>query len=308
MGKRGSWRAEGDLKGRMRENSTLCTYMYEGCQRMNYKMFNLCYISSLSYMKLSPKKRKETKWKLTHWLHPYEANTVLVHGSELRTLLPSAGHPGTKLVSEVDFKLIWGTETWRYSKLCILYRTYNWCSKEETRKKPSLQNSREKWPTGISWWWRMTVLDCLCPPKSLWLPGPPMPTQGSLLPGCPSCLLLYHHSLPGTPPCRCTFFPAIKLFSFYSAWSLLCSPGWPWTHWDPPASAPKAHTMSGSFLLLLSVVTCLVILFFFFFFLYKLFPSVGWVYSFSPYLWSPNFFWVPSISIWGYACLFWKKK
>lgn len=108
----------------------------------------------------------------------------------------------------------------------------------------------------------MTVLDCLCPPKGLWLPGPPMPTQGSLLPGCPSCLLVYHHSLPGTPPCRCTFFPATKLFSFYSAWSLLCSPGWPWTHWEPPASAPKAHTMSGSFLLLFSVVTCLVILFF----------------------------------------------
>lgn len=135
----------------------------------------------------------------------------------------------------------------------------------------------------------MTVLDCLCPPKGLWLVVRPSHAYSRLTAAWLSLLpsLTPPLSLPGTPPCRYTSFPAIKLFSFYSTWSLLCSPGWLWTHWDPPASAPKVHTASGSFLLLLSVVTCLVILFFSF--SSKLFPSVGWVYSFSPYLWSPTF-------------------
>lgn len=140
-------------------------------------------------------------------------------------------------------------------------------------------------------YWLMVKNDCA------WLP---LPTKGLVI-GCQAlpCLLKAHCCLAvppafSYPTTFSSWYSALQMHflssnqtSFHSAWSLLCSPGWPWTHWDPPASVPKAHTASGSFLLSLSVVTCLVILFFPF--SSKLFPSVGWVYSFSLYLWSPTF-------------------
>lgn len=150
-------RVEGGLRRRAESegNNTLCTYMYENYQRINYKMFNLCYIPTLSYTKLSSKKGKKQNESDT-LIASYEANSLSAWIWTLRTLLPSAGQHGMKLVhekqvSEADFKL--NLRDWNMKiqlALCILYRAFNWCSKE-SRKKFSLQNPREKWPTSTSW-------------------------------------------------------------------------------------------------------------------------------------------------------------
>ena len=62
--------------------------------------------------------------------------------------------------------------------------------------------------------------------------------------GRASSTLIY----PAIPPalfCFCFCFLFFVFFETCLAWNSLCTPGWPWTHRNPPASPPECAGVRG---------------------------------------------------------------
>lgn len=205
---------EGKLKGRRSEEEGRrwgkTVIMYIHVQRLSKnELWNLQSATHQVWATWNclPKKRNKMKVTLTASLWSRCCLSAWIWTEDSAAICWTSWHKTGSWETSFwsNSRLIWGTET----ELCILYRTV----KRRPERNLSLQNSREKWPTGTGWWWRMTVLDCLCPPKDLWLVARPSHAYSRLTAAWLSLLpsLIPPLSLPGTLPCRCTSFPAIKL-------------------------------------------------------------------------------------------------
>lgn len=188
---------EGKLKGRRSEEEGRrwgkTVIMYIHVQRLSKnELWNLQSATHQVWATWNclPKKRNKMKVTLTASLWSRCCLSAWIWTEDSAAICWTSWHKTGSWETSFwsNSRLIWGTET----ELCILYRTVKRRPERNLVFKTPEKNDLQVLVDGEEW---------LCLTASAhqrtcdWLPGPPMPTQGSLLPGCPSCLLLSHHFL-----------------------------------------------------------------------------------------------------------------
>lgn len=139
--------------------------------------------------------------KAAHWLHPYEDNMVLVHGSELRTLLPSAGHPGINWSMKIKFlrQILSLSEGLKHKDTdgSVSYTEHLTGVVKRRLERNLVFKTPEKNDRQVLVEVKSNCLTASAHQRAMVARSSHTTgsIQGPLPPGCRSCLLLFHHLL-----------------------------------------------------------------------------------------------------------------